>query len=207
MKKFCALVFCTLLNASFFVFGWHLILSGYSSVFLFYIAPVLSAATFLFLSRLFYRLIRLDRTGLWLTMNIMGEYMGWVGLSYLTERTPEMLKNLLGFMRVVLTRFAVFAVIWVAIWAASLLLHKLKEQGVNCPRLLLRGAGVLLCLLSVGALGFSYHLQQLPAGAGMGTALLLVSGLYLAVYVAFQLHGREKRRIALEEHSEWRKAE
>ena len=141
MKKFCALVFCTLLNASLFVFGWHLILSGYSSVFLFYISPVLSAAAFLLLSRLFYRLIRLDRTGLWLTMNIMGEYMGWVGLSYLTERTPEMLKNLLGFMRVVLTRFAVFAAIWIAIWAASLLLHKLKEQGVNCPRLLFKGRG------------------------------------------------------------------
>lgn len=207
MKKFCALVFCTLLNASFFVLGWYLILNGYSSVFLFYIAPILSAASFLLLSRLFYRLIRLDRTGLWLTMNIMGEYMGWVGLSYLAKRTPEMLKNLLGFMQVVLRRFAVFAVIWVVIWSASNLLHKLKEQGVNCPRLLLKAAGLLLCALSAGMIGFSYYLQQLPVHSGKGTVLLLISGLYLAAYGAFQLHGREKRRIALEEYSEWRKTQ
>lgn len=207
MKKFCALVFCTLLNASYFVLGWQLILSGYSSVFLFYIAPILSAASFLLLSSFFYKLIRLDRTGLWFTMNIMGEYMGWVGLSYLTERTPEMLKNLLGFMRVVLLRVVVFAVIWVVIWAASSLLHKLKEQGVNCARLLLRGAGIFLCVLSIGTLGFSYHLQQLPASADMGTVLLLISGLYLVVYMAFKLYGREKRRIALEEYSEWRRTE
>lgn len=207
MKKFCALVFCTLLNASYFVLGWQLILSGYSSVFLFYIAPILSAASFLLLSRFFYKLIRLDRTGLWFTMNIMGEYMGWVGLAYLTERTPEMLKNLLGFMRVVLLRFAVFAAIWGVIWAASSLLHKLKEQGVDCARLLLKAAGMLLCALSAGMTGFSYYLQQFPAHSGKGTVLLLISGLYLAVYGAVQLRGREKRRITLEEYSEWRKTQ
>ncbi len=205
MKKVCALIFCTLLNAACFVFGWYLSLNNYGNTFLFYIGPVVSVLLFLFLGNLFYKILRLNRTALWITMNIMGEYLGWVGLSFMTEEAPALLPNYFGFFHVIFLRLFVFLVVWGIIWAVSLILRRMQERGVNRAKVLLNSAGVLLCLLSAAAMCFSLLFDGISEGEG--AILLFLSGIYLIGYIAFQVHNREQRRIGQEEYSGWRKAE
>ena len=58
MKKFFAVAGASLLNGFYFILGWILLLGGFRNTFLFYVTPVLSAVTFLFLGSLFYRHLR-----------------------------------------------------------------------------------------------------------------------------------------------------
>lgn len=198
MKRFCALVFCTLFNAACFVFGWHLILNGCSSTFLFYIAPVLSASIFLLFGNLFYKFFRLNRTGLWITMNFMGEYLGWTGLSFMTEEAPPLLHNFFDLFYIIFLRFIVFAIVWGVIWGVSVLSRRLKQQGINCAELLLKGTGMAFCCLSVLMMGHSYILQGQPNGDYKGALILFISGLYLIGYVFFRLYQMEKQRLKVE---------
>lgn len=203
MKKFCALVFSSFFCAACYILGWHLLLKGFSSFFLLYISPVLSASGFLLLERLFDKMLRLNKKLLWLTMNIMGDYFGWVWLSFMTEeRAPASLKY--GVFRIILHRCVVFFILWGIIWSASMVLQRMKKKGINCTSVLLNGLGMLLCILSVAAICFSFWSDGISEWEG--AAVLFISGLYLIGYVFLLIHNREKYRTEHEEYSVWRKS-
>jgi len=196
MKNFCALFFCILFTAACHMLGWGLLLKGFGSFFLFYISPAISAAGFFLLGKFFCKKLGMNRKALWLTMNILGDIVGWIGLFIVAERIPEVLKY--RFFYIVFYRLFVFAVIWGVIWGASAISHRLESQGVNFYQMLLKGVGMLLFLLSLGMVGVSYYIQQHSTDSYEAVLILLISGLYTIGYVYFWLRGREKQRQKVE---------
>lgn len=193
MKKVCAAAFAALLNAAFFVLGWYLLLKGYGNTFLFYINPVLTAIAFLLLGNWFHKRIALNWAALWLSMSLLGEGLGWVGLFLLS---PEMLYNPIGSLFVLFLRLFVFAIVWGVVGVFWLIFRLLRKWGENQDRKiveqslaesaipsssskpsrkrdpekfkeLLKNTGMCLCGLSVLLMGFSFYYfhQERPAEA------------------------------------------
>ncbi|MCI9457555.1 MAG: hypothetical protein HFE44_11365 [Oscillospiraceae bacterium] len=193
MKKFFAVAGASLLNGFYFILGWILLLGGFRNTFLFYVNPVLSAVTFLFLGSLFYRHLRLSRVPLWFCMNLLGEAVGWTGLFLLS---PEMLQNLTGVFFILFVRIFMFAIVWVITGILWLIFRRLRKWGEGRDREVVRQsmaelsspsdtpakkgkgkneklsdwlktAGICLCGLSVLLMGYSFYftMQERPAEA------------------------------------------
>lgn len=193
MKKFFAVIGASLLNGFYFILGWILLLGGFRNTFLFYVNPVLSAVTFLFLGNLFYRRLRLNRSVLWLCMNLLGEAIGWTGLFLLS---PEMLYNLTGVFFILFVRLIMYAIVWGITGILWLIFRQLRRWGEGRDREVVRQsmeeisspsaspvkrervknekladwlktAGICLCGLSVLMMGYSFYftMQERPAEA------------------------------------------
>lgn len=186
MKKFCAVIAAAPFDTAYFILGWLLLLNGYGNLFIIYIGPALTGVTFLLLGNLFHKHLQLSRVPLWFSMNLLGEFLGWIGLVLLS---PEMLANPGGILTVLIFRLWGFAIVWIAIGIICAVLYlfrswgekrdsRIIEQTLAEDRDLissrksrkparqssaevwkdrLHTAGICLCGLSVLMIGFSFY--------------------------------------------------